>query len=168
MAPGTKAGSRFIPLGLLAGPVGTVVSGLFSNWKLAVFALLAGFIFYQNFVSFEILKPFGFRTIPGILQDNEDQIHVLSEQLAECEGSRERLKDAVESTNEQIQKWVDLSQKLQADQTRLSSALVDLKTKSTSELEIILQGPIPQTCEGAVKLLKEAVIKGELVWKSGG
>lgn len=166
--PGVKAGSRFLPLGLIAGPAGGLVSALLKNWKLAIFAILVGFIFYQNYVSFELLKPFGFRTIPGVLQDSEDQIRVLTAQLAECESSRENLKGAIQATNDQIQKWVDLSSKLQANQTQLSTALVDLKKKSTAELEIILQGPIPQTCEGAVKLLREAVTKGELSWKPGG
>ena len=78
------------------------------------------------------------------------------------------MKGAIENQNAQIQQWVDLTQKLRADQAQLSTALVDLKRKSTAELEIILQGPVPQTCEGAVKLLREAVIKGDLAWPTGG
>ena len=166
--PEVKAGSRFIPLGMIAGPAGGIVSALLKNWKLALFGALLAFIFYQNYMTFEILKPFGFRTVPGVVQDYEDQVRVLTAQLAECEGSRERLKGAIESQNAQIQKWVDLSKTLQANQAQLSTALVDLKRKSTAELEIILSGPVPQTCEGAVKLLREAVTKGDLAWPSGG
>ncbi len=167
--PGVKAaGSRFLPLGMIAGPAGGVVSALLKNWKLAIFGLLIGFIFYQNYISFEVLKPFGFRTIPGVVQDYQDQVRVLTEQLEACESSRESLKVAIETRNEEIERWVNVTKDLQANQAQLSSALVDLKRKSTAELEIILQGPVPQTCEGAVKLLRDAVTKGELSWDSGG
>ena len=168
---GAPAGSRFLPLGLIAGPVGGGVSFLLSNWKVAIFLILLAIIGYQNYVSFELLKPFGLRTIPGVLQDAEKAQALLDardQQLAACEAGRETLKTEIAVTNAQIDKWVSLSQKLQADQATLSTALIDLQKKSTAELEIILSGPIPQTCEGAVKLLREAVTKGELSWKSGG
>lgn len=164
LGPGSKAGSRFIPLGLVAGPVGGILSALLSNWKLAIFVLLGAFIFYQNYVSFELLKPFGWRTLPGI----EQELAVVKEQIQACEEGRTLLKQEIEVTNQQIEKWVALSEKLQDNQAQLSTALVDLKKKSTTELEIILQGPIPQTCEGAVKLLRDAVTNGELIWKTDG
>ncbi len=162
--PETKAGSRFIPLAMVAGPAGGIVSALLKNWKLAIFAILVAAIFYQNYVSFELLKPFGVRTIPGIQQE----LTIVQEQLAACEDGRALLKQEIETTNAQIEKWVTLSEKLQANQAKLTTTLVDLKKKSTAELEIILQGPIPQTCEGAVKLLRDAVTNGELSWKTGG
>ena len=172
--PGIKPRSRFLPLGMIAGPAGGLVTALLSNWKMAIFGVLIAIIAYQNFMSFEILRPFGIRTVAGVLQDleatekkAERQISVMAEQLAECEISREGLKDQIEQTNAQINQWVAVSQQLQEEQTRLTQALVDLRRKSTAELEIILQGPIPQTCEGAVKLLREAVTKGDLSWSSG-
>ena len=168
---GPTTATRFLPLGLLAGPAGGIVTGLLSHWKLAIFALLIAFIGYQNYVSFEFLKPIGFRTIPGMQQDVDEaeyQVSVIKEQLASCEMGREKLKVAIATTNAQIDKWVSLTQKLQAEQTHLSTALIDLKKKSTAELEIILQGPVPQTCEGAVKLLRDAITNGDLVWKSSG
>ena len=168
--PGIR-GSRFLPIGLIAGPAGGIVTALLKNWKLGIFGILLAILGYQNFISFEFLRPFGLRTVPGVIQDvekAEQKAEVLTEQLAECELGRDKLKDEILATNEQVQKWVDISTKLQNNQTTLSQALIDLKRKSTAELEIILQGPIPQTCKGAVDLLREAVTKGEIVWKTGG
>ena len=168
--PGVKS-SRFLPIGLIAGPAGGLVTALLKNWKMAIFGILIAVIAYQNTVSFEFLRIVGLRTVPGVLQDVEKaerQVSILAEQLAECELGRETLKDEIAETNLQIDKWIELSQGLQQNQSTLSQALIDLKTKSTAELEIILSGPIPETCEGAVDLLREAVTKGDLVWKSGG
>lgn len=167
---GVKAGSRFLPLGLIAGPAGGIVTALLKNWKLAIFGLLLAFIFYQNYVSFELLKPFGFRTIPGMQQDLEEAeriVLVRDQQLEACEEGRTVLKAEIETTNAQIDKWAALTAKLQGEQSQLTTTLANLQEKSKAELEIILSGPIPQTCEGAVKLLREAVTSGELKWQGG-
>jgi len=172
--PGIR-GSKFLPVGILAGPLAGIATSLLSNWKLAIFGLLIAVIGYQNFVSFEILKPVGLRTVPGVLQDLEKeteranaQIRIMAEQLTECDLSRERLKDKIAERNAEIDKWVAISTDLQENQTELSTALIELKKKSTTAVEIILEGPIPQTCEGAIKFLRDAVTNGELQWKPSG
>ena len=168
--PGGSRSARFLPIGMIAGPAGGLVTALLKNWKMALFGILIAVIAYQNTVSFEFLRIVGLRTVPGVLQDVEKaerKASVLAEQLTECELGRETLKDEIADTNAQIQKWIDLSQMLQQNQTQLNQALIDLKTKSTAELEIILSGPIPQTCEGAIKLLRDAITTGELAWPSG-
>lgn len=173
--PGVKPRSRFLPIGMIAGPVGGIVTALLSNWKLSIFGILLAIIGYQNFVSFEILRPFGVRTIPGIIQQLDEekeiadrQVRIISEQLVECEMSRERLKDNIAQTNLEIQKWVTVSNDLQKNQSELSTVLTELKNKSNTTVDIIIQGPIPQTCDGAIKYLKDAVTKGELKWKLNG
>ena len=173
--PGSKSRSRFLPIGMIAGPAGSIVTALLSNWKLAIFGLLIAVIGYQNFMSFELLRPVGLRTVPGVIQDMEEavedaqnQVRIMAEQLAECEISRETLKDEIEDTNAEIQKWVDISNELQQSQSELSTALIELQRKSTAEVEIIVQGPIPQTCKGAIKFLRDAVTRGELKWNPSG
>ena len=168
-------GTRFLPVAALAGPASGLVSMLLSNWKLAIFGIFIAVISYQNLMAFEILRPFGLRTVPGVLQEVEEvqekadnQIRIMAEQLTECELSRERLKDDIAERNEEIQQWVDLSTQLQANQTQLSAALIELQKKSQQDVEIIIQGPIPQTCDGAIKFLKDAVTRGELKWNTSG
>lgn len=173
VGPGRNTRFLPIPIGMLAGPAGAILPQLLKYWKVVLFAALIGLIAYQNTVSFEFLRIVGIRSVPGVLQDLEEvkeeadrKVAIAEEQLAACEAGRETLKAEIERTNNEIARWVALSEQLQADQSTLQSALIDLKQKSTAELEIILQGPIPQTCEGAVKLLRDAVTKGDLVWKS--
>jgi len=168
--PETKSKrSRFlpIPLGLLGG----IVPALLRNWKLGIFGLLIGVIVYQNFVPFEFLKPIGLRTVPGVIQDvqkAENKISILEDQNQACELGREKLKVAIETTNAQIEKWVNLSQKLQANQTKLNAELIALKKQNAAEIEQILNEPTPKTCKGAVNLLKDAVINGDLSWRKDG
>jgi hypothetical protein len=164
-------GSRFIPIGLLAGPAGGVVTSLLKNWKVALFGILLAIITYQNTVSFEILRPFGVRTIPGLVQDHEKElakarreVRIAQEQAIECDLSRERLKGEIAATNAQVEKWVALSNKLRADQGKLSEELLKLKQQGEQEVQIILEGPIPQSCDGAMKLLREAITNGDLKW----
>ncbi len=119
-------------------------------------------------MTLEVLKPVGFRTIPGILQEvEEDKLDfaALEQQLQACNIGAEKLKTEVEVTNQQIAKWVEVSKELQEGNAELNKALIDLKAQSTQEVEIILQGPIPQTCEGAMKLLRDASTKGDLSWQ---
>jgi len=168
--PGKRA--RFLPIGMIAGPASGFITMFLKNWKIGLFAILIAIIVYQNTVSFEFLKPVGLRTIPGMEQDivkiqeqADRQVRIMAEQLAECEISRETLKDEIAASNAEVEKWVALSQSLQQSQNDLTQTLIDLKKTSTAELEIILQGPIPQTCKGAIKLLREAVTSGDLKWK---
>jgi len=170
MGPGAT-GSRFIPIGLIAGPASGIVTTLLKNWKIALFGILIAVIAYQNTVTFELLRPFGVRTIPGLVQDYEeqlsdakDEVRVAQEQVIECDMSRERLKGEIAATNAQVEKWAALSHKLQADQGKLSAQLIELKKQGDTQVQLILEGPIPQTCEGAMKLLREAATKGELKW----
>lgn len=164
-------GQRFLPLGLIAGPAGGLVTGLLKNWKLVIFGVLVATIAYQNTMKFELLKPFGLRTIPGVIQEfegdlakAEEKLRVAQEQIIECDLSRERLKGAIEATNAQVERWAALSNKLQSSHNNLSQELLDLKAKGDLEVKMVLDGPIPQTCEGAIKLLRDSVINGDLKW----
>lgn len=160
-------GSRFLPLGLIAGPAGGIVTSLLKKWKLAVFGVLIAIIAYQNMMSFELLRPFGLRTIPGMVQEiekAEEKVRIAQEQVIECDLSRERLKGAIEATNAQVEKWAALSNKLQTEQSNLSQELLSLTQKTNTEIQIVLDGPVPQTCEGAIKLLRDAVTNGDLKW----
>ena len=162
-----RTASRFLPIGMLAGPAGSIVTALLSNWKLAIFGILLAVMGYQNFMSFEILRPFGLRTVPGVLQDvkkAENQAAIVAEQYAECEVGREILKQKIADTNALIQQWSDASAQQQATLDQLGNTLQQLQEQSKAELEIIISGPIPQTCEGAFKLLRESA--GELTWEN--
>lgn len=164
--PGAK-GTRLLPLGMIAGPAGGLVTALLKNWKMAVFALLIAIIAYQNTVSFELLRPFGLRTIPGLEQDiakAEEKVRQAQEQVIECDLSRERLKGAIEATNAQVERWAALTNRLQTEQSNLTEELIQLTEQTNTEIQVVLDGPVPQTCEGAIKLLRDAVTEGDLSW----
>jgi hypothetical protein len=164
-------GARFLPIGLIAGPAGSILTGVLRNWKIVLFGILVAVITYQNTMTFELLQPFGVRTIPGIVEEYEDKlakaeekVRIAQEQVIECDLSRERLKGAIEATNAQVERWAALSSKLQAEHSNLSQELVKLTQQSNTEIQVILDGPVPQTCEGAIKLLRDAVTNGDLKW----
>ena len=159
--------SRFLPLGLMLGPVGGIIQAIFGNWKIVIVGLLIAVVLYQNTVSVEFLKFAGVRTVPGLQQEIQqltDNTKVLKEHLVECNAGRDRLKEEIKTTNAQVQKWASLSNKLKQEQMSLKQQLADSSKKTDVEVNEILKGPIPQTCEGAIKLLRDAATKGELKW----
>lgn len=164
-------GSRFLPVGMLLNPTGGLLTAIIQNWRVIVFGILVAIIVYQNKMEWEVLSPFGLRTVPGVIQEYEDQladakeqVRVAQEQVTECDLSRERLKGAIEATNAQVEKWAALSNKLQLQHDHLSDELIRLNEQSEIQVQMILDGPIPQTCEGAIKLLRDSVVNGDLKW----
>lgn len=154
-----RQNSRFLPLGLLSGGSG-LLAAIISNWKVILFGGLVAVITYQNTMTWEVLRPFGLRTIPGIIQDSAETIQIKQEQLDQCELGREKLKGEIEATNAQIDKWANLSQQLQNNQSKLSEELLKLKQKSDQEVQQILEQPVPPSCNEAMDLLRNAAIRG--------
>ena len=146
----------------MIGPIGPALGTFFGtivkNWKIVLFGCLIAFIFYQNYMTFEVLRPFGIRTIPGITQE----IDKTKNELNVCEVSRTSLKEAIDSTNDQINHWVRLSTSLQKQHDKLSEELVRLKKKSEEDVNAILNEPHPKTCEAAIQYLRDAVTTGDL------
>lgn len=164
-------GSRFLPLGLIAGPAGGIVTTLLKNWKAVLFAVLIGIIAYQNTMKLEILSLVGLRTIPGVIQDYDKQVTDLKKELhdtqlqsLEYELANEKLKGAVGALNSQVEKWSALTGKLQEQNTALGQRLSELKHKSDEQVQAILNGPKPKTCEGAIQLLRDAA-QGGAKWE---
>ncbi len=145
----------------LASMAMSVKGWIIKNWKLAIVLGLCGVIFYQNTMEFEILKPFGLRTIPGVYQEIDElkrDIDVLEQQLEECEGSRVRLAESIADTNRQVKEWFDISQDVQRENARIKQDIADLQNTTQQTVETILAEPAPETCEAAIQFLREAAI----------
>lgn len=121
------------------------------HWKELGLALLIGTVTYQNVFETEWLSWFGFRTIPGLEQELEQQ----QRKLVACETSRKNLKDAVQNTNQQIDKWADLSQDLQRSHDQFIEQLDQMTKQREQATEQILNEPTPQTCQAAIRYLRE-------------
>lgn len=143
-------------IGLLKGSFVFVVK----YWKQCLFIGMAGLIFHQNFMEWEVLKWVGIRTLPGIQQE----LVVKDQQLELCEISREALKSEIESVNAQVDKWADVSKQLQNQHDELVAEIGEMRKKSEAAVQDILAGPTPETCEAAIEFLKEAA-QGELRWQ---
>lgn len=147
-------------MGMLSGAAGFVLK----YWKQIIVLGMAATIFHQNFMEWEALKWVGVRTIPGITQEYQYQIGVLEEQLQECELSRAELKGQIESVNEQIDQWANVSQQQQQQFDDLTKQLEDMRKQSSQEVEAILAGPTPESCAGAIQLLRDSA-QGDLKWR---
>ena len=84
-----------------------------THWKEIAVVLMVITIFHQNFMTTEWLKWVGVRTLPGMQQEHTTEISAIKEQLTECEGSRESLKTAIDSVNQQVDRWANVSKQLQ-------------------------------------------------------
>lgn len=142
----------------IVGSVKKTIAFVVENWKECAIAALIGTVVYQNFFETEWLKWFGLRTIPGL----EQEIDIKKEQLQTCELSRERLKGAINSTNEQIDRWADLSQDLQQSHDKFVDQLDQMTEQRKKAAQEILNEPTPKTCEAAIQYLKDGT--GELQW----
>lgn len=138
---------------------------LLTYWKQLSIIGLVCMVFYQNFMETEWLKWVGIRTISGIEQEYVAKLDVVEDQLLTCESSRETLKEQIALTNEQVQKWADVSEQLQNSQDKLSAELEKMRKESEQAVQDILEGPTPEGCDAAVDFLREAA-QGELRWSS--
>lgn len=131
-------------------------------WKQLAVVAMFSIIVYQNFMTFEALKWIGLRTIPGVEQQFNEQVVVLTQQLDACERGRVLLKKEIEDTNNRIQLWSDKSQLLENQRDKLSEQLAQLKQQSDQTVQQILTQPTPQTCEQAIDYLKQGA--EQLLW----
>lgn len=143
----------------IVGSVKKTVAFVIENWRECAIAALIGTVVYQNMFETEWLSWFGLRTIPGL----EQEVSIKNEQLQSCELSRERLKGAIQSTNEQIDKWANLSQDLQQSHSKLAEELDQMEQQRQKATEQILNEPTPKTCEAAIKYLKDG--SEDLQWQ---
>lgn len=132
---------QWIAIKALLGPIGDFI---LKYWKpLAIGALVLG-----NYLQWTWYWP-------GKLDEEKAKYAVLEEDYKVCEASRAELKHQVEDTNQKIQQWSDISQKLQKQQDQLNAELKKLRTKSATEVREILNAPTPKTCADVHKYLED-------------
>lgn len=122
-----------------------------ANWKEIGLALLIGMLVYQNFFSFEVLKIVGIRTVPGLQQE----VAETTEKWKEAEESRERLKEEINTTNDQIQEWVDVSRRAEESQKQFLERISDRIEQRDERVEEILEGETPEGPDEAIEFLRK-------------
>lgn len=124
---------------------------LAKNWKVILGACLLGVVLYQNMSGVRFF--FGFETVPALKKD----IVILEEDAATLKLNNKTLSDTINDRNEEIDKWSELTDKLEAQMVQLEKDIADIRTETDQEVDDILNQPTPQTCEKAIDYLREGV-----------
>lgn len=162
MAPLILLKALFAPANIVKF-LGSALEFVVKYWKQILVIGMIVTILHQNFMQFEMLKWAGVRTIPGITQEYEQKLQVATEQLEECEAGRIELKSSIDTLNTQIDKWANVSSQLQTQHDELVLELTKMRKKSEQIVQDILSGPTPESCEAAMKYLRDSA--GDLKWK---
>jgi len=143
-------------LKLLGGLSGINIKKALEYWREIIIALLLAVIWYQN--SFETRLFFGAETIPAL----EKELVVAKNDLKKCATANGTLSDAIEASNARTREYKVLTGKLQNSIDILSGELEIARTKTDTDVDVILKDPTPQTCEKAIDYLRDA--GKELQW----
>jgi hypothetical protein len=159
----------FVFLKMALAPAKLAAAGLSAtkfigeHWKELILGSMIVLIIYQNFMTVEVAKWVGIRTIPGITAEYEKKLDNKERKLKECRSLTDRLVDEINFTNAQIDKWADVSIQLQQQHDQLMDELGEMRRQTEQTVLDILEGPVPETCELAIESLRDAT-KGELKW----
>ncbi len=139
-----------IPLGLLFN-FKSIASFALKHWKeLLVVGMLATII-YQN--TFEKRYFLWVNTIPFL----ELKVVELEKAVDIVEKANKLLGDTIDKRNDQIEEWKEKSIELEKKNAALSGQLELLRELTNNEVEEILAGPTPQSCEAAIDYLRDAI-----------
>ena len=120
-------------------------------WKeIAVVTMLAT-IFYQN--TFEKRYVFFINTIPYL----ELKLEEYEKAIDKIEAANHTLSAAIDKRNSQIEEWKAKSIELEKKNAVLSGQLELLRQLTDQEVEDILAGPTPQSCDAAIDYLRDAI-----------
>ena len=126
------------------------------NWKAMAIAGMIGMLVYQN--TFEKRYVFFIDTIPYW----EKEANLNKEALDKAVKANELLSSTIEARNTEINKWKDVSDKLAADNAKLKGVIGAMRTKTDKDVNDILAGPTPGSCEAAMEYLRQGI--GDLKW----
>lgn len=120
-------------------------------WKeLLVVGMLATII-YQN--TFEKRWVFFLTTIPYL----ELKLEEYEEAIDKMETANHLLSATIDKRNSQIEEWKAKSIELEKKNAALSGQLQLLRELTNKEVDDILAGPTPQSCEAAMDYLRDAI-----------
>lgn len=125
---------------------------LLKNWKIGIMVLLGLYIGWLKLVNTHLENK--------VL---EEQAKYSELQIAHdlCEQGRKELKQAIQSINERVEAWEDISIELSAENEKLKTSLVEQQQATEQTVIEILNRPTPKSCEEAINFLKQ---KEDLKW----
>lgn len=129
---------------------------IIANWKVILILGMAFIIWYQNFNDTRFL--FGAETIPSL----EMQLEAAVVAVDICKAGNDVLSEAIDERNAEVQKWKGISTGLEQDIANLENVLGKMRNQTKTEVEIILKGDTPKTCEASIDYLRDG--RKDLKW----
>lgn len=118
-------------------------------WRECIIAVLLAVVLYQN--KFETRFFFGAQTIPAL----EADLAVVKANLDTCVAGNKTLSDAIEENNQKIEEYKALTKELEGSIAKLEQDLEDARKVNEAEVNDILKGPTPESCEKAMQYLRD-------------
>ncbi len=129
---------------------------IIANWKVILILGMAFIIWYQNFNDTRFL--FGAETIPSL----EMQLEAAVVAVDICKAGNDVLSEAIDERNAEVQKWKGISTGLEQDIANLENVLGKMRNRTKTEVEVILKGDTPKTCEASIDYLRDG--RKDLKW----
>lgn len=129
---------------------------IIANWKVILILGMAFIIWYQNFNDTRFL--FGAETIPSL----EMQLEAAVVAVDICKAGNDVLSEAIDERNAEVQKWKGISTGLEQDIANLENVLGKMRNQTKTEVEVILKGDTPKTCEASIDYLRDG--RKDLKW----
>jgi len=118
-------------------------------WREILIVILGATFWYQNYSDVRFI--FGAQTIPAL----EAELSESQNNLRICGDGNAKLSTAIDNNNARIEEFEQLTQELEADIVVLGEELIDARSQTNTEVEIILKDPTPKTCEKAIDYLRD-------------
>jgi len=131
-------------------------AALLKHWREAIVLSMAFFIWYQNFSETRFV--FAINTVPYL----EQQLANVNSQLETCKTGNKNLADSIDQRNEEVLKWKDISDKLEAENKLLIGQIGAIHKQTIDQVRDILSGKTPKTCAESINYLREGA--GEFKW----
>ena len=118
-------------------------------WKEMIVIGMAGMLVYQNFSETRFLL--WIETIPSL----EKRLETREAAFLACKDGNDKLSEAIDKRNTQIEEWRKLTEKHERDIAILQADLAAARANTNKEVDDILNDPTPQSCEEAIKYLRD-------------
>lgn len=150
-----------MPIWLLAIFKPSNFAGIFKfigrNWKFIVIGAMVFCLWYQNFSGVKFV--FGIETIPALKQE----VSELENALNTCVDGNKLLSDTIDTRNEEIAKWGQVSEEFKQKIEDLKDDLVEERARTKIKVVTVLSEPAPETCEAAIEYLRDST--EDLKWE---
>lgn len=127
------------------------------NWKPILIGAMAFLLWYENFNETRFLL--GMETIPSL----KKQLVAATTAVSICKAGNDKLSEAIDERNAEVQVWKRLSIGLEEDVKGLQGRLDAERVKTNTQVQTILKDVTPKTCEASIDYLRDG--RKDLQWK---